>query len=42
MAFEVFLKCRGIYDQAYSVEDLDEDLENLHTLQGASNDEGRP
>jgi len=27
MAFDVFLKCRGIYDQAYSVKDLDEELE---------------
>ena len=30
--FEGFLKSRGIYDHAYTVEDLDQDLENLHTL----------
>lgn len=30
--FEAFLKSRGIYDHAYTVEDLDQDLENLQTL----------
>ena len=39
--FEAFLKNRGIYDQSYSVEDLDEDLENLRRLTGASSDEDR-
>jgi len=39
--FEALLKNRGIYDQAYSVEDLDEDLQNLHRLKGASSDEER-
>ena len=39
--FETFLKSRGIYDQAYSVEDLDEDLANLHKLKKASSNEGR-
>jgi predicted HTH domain antitoxin len=39
--FEVFLKNRGIYDQAYSVNDLDEDLENLRRLKRASSDEDR-
>lgn len=39
--FEDFLKNRGIYDQAYSVEDLAEDLENLRRLKRASSDEDR-
>lgn len=39
--FEAFLKNRGVYEQAYSVEDLEEDLENLRKLKGASSDEGR-
>lgn len=31
--FEAFLKNRGIYDHAYSVEDLAEDVENLRRLE---------
>lgn len=31
--FEGFLKARNIYDQAYSVEDLAEDLETLQKLE---------
>lgn len=30
--FEAFLKSRGIYDHAYTVEDLDQELENLQGL----------
>ncbi len=33
LEFEGFLKARNIYDQAYSVEDLAEDLETLGKLQ---------
>jgi hypothetical protein len=39
--FEDFLKNRSIYDQACSVEDLAEDLENLRKLRRASSDEDR-
>ena len=39
--FEAFLKSRGIFEQAYSVEDLDEDLQNLRRLKGASSEQGR-
>ena len=39
--FEDFLKNRSIYDQAYSVEELAEDLENLRKLRRASSDEDR-
>ena len=31
--FDAFLKDRGIYDHAYSVEDLDRDLETLRRLE---------
>jgi predicted HTH domain antitoxin len=31
--FDAFLKDRGIYDHAYSVEDLDRDLETLGRLE---------
>ncbi len=31
--FESFLKARNIYDQAYSIEDLAEDLETLQKLE---------
>ncbi len=34
--FEAFLKNRGVYDRAYGVEDLAEDLDSLHKLQGIS------
>lgn len=37
--FEAFLKSRNIYDHAYGLGDLAEDLEALRKLQGTSNTE---
>jgi predicted HTH domain antitoxin len=39
--FEAFLKARNIYDHAYNVEDLAEDVETLQKLEGIPRTEDR-
>ena len=39
--FEGFLKARNIYDHAYSIEDLVEDAETLHKLEGNADAQDR-
>jgi predicted HTH domain antitoxin len=39
--FDAFLKARNIYDHAYSVEDLAEDIETLRKLEASQEDRGQ-